>query len=57
HPPDEQAATASEGDWVFGPSPANNRLKSNPTCVTHSMNEMSELTECPRLVEMTYISA
>ncbi|KAJ8367128.1 hypothetical protein AAFF_G00330900 [Aldrovandia affinis] len=43
-------------DWVFGPRPANNSSKSDINCITNSMNEMSELSERPRLVEMTYIS-
>ncbi|KAG7236642.1 hypothetical protein INR49_000658 [Caranx melampygus] len=44
------------GDWDFGSRRATNRNKTEINCITHNMNEMSELGEQPRLLEMSYIS-
>ncbi|KAG7220023.1 hypothetical protein INR49_000672 [Caranx melampygus] len=46
----------SEPDWDFGSRRATNRNKTEINCITHNMNEMSELGEQPRLLEMSYIS-
>ncbi|XP_051233198.1 uncharacterized protein LOC127350527 [Dicentrarchus labrax] len=42
----------SEPGWVLG----SRRNKTEINCITNNMNEMSELGERPRLVEMSYIS-
>ncbi|XP_033181832.1 uncharacterized protein LOC117152845 [Anabas testudineus] len=46
----------SEPDWVFGSRRVPNRNKTEINCITSDVNEMSELGERPRLVEMNYIS-
>lgn len=43
-------------DWVFGSRRVPNRNKTEINCITSDVNEMSELGERPRLVEMNYIS-
>ncbi|XP_074493111.1 uncharacterized protein LOC141768614 [Sebastes fasciatus] len=46
----------SEPDWVFGSRRVPYHNKTEVNCITNNMNEMSELGERPRLVEMSYIS-
>ncbi|XP_047443637.1 uncharacterized protein LOC125009604 [Mugil cephalus] len=45
-----------EPDWTFGSRRAPDRNKTEINCITSSMNEMTELSERPRLLEMSYIS-
>ncbi|KAF1385302.1 hypothetical protein PFLUV_G00106320 [Perca fluviatilis] len=42
--------------WVFGSRRVSSRNKTEINCISSNMNEMSELGERPRLVEMGYIS-
>ncbi|KAM8745582.1 uncharacterized protein AB9X84_016746 isoform 1-T1 [Acanthopagrus schlegelii] len=47
---------ASEPEWVYSSRRLNNRNKTEVNCITNNMNEMSELSERPRPVDMSYIS-
>ncbi|XP_031138329.1 uncharacterized protein LOC116038233 [Sander lucioperca] len=47
---------SSEPDWVFGSRRVSSRNKTEINCISNNVNEMSELGERPRLVEMGYIS-
>nr|XP_046248502.1 uncharacterized protein LOC124061042 [Scatophagus argus] len=46
----------SEPDWVFGSRRVTRGNKTEINCITSSMNEMSELGERPRLMDLSYIS-
>ena len=43
-------------EWVYSSRRLNNRNKTEVNCITNNMNEMSELSERPRPVDMSYIS-
>ncbi|KAK9519749.1 hypothetical protein VZT92_022458 [Zoarces viviparus] len=46
----------SEPDWVFGSRRVTNCNNTEINCISNNTNEMSELHERPRLVEISYIS-
>ncbi|XP_018545844.1 uncharacterized protein LOC108892644 isoform X1 [Lates calcarifer] len=53
---EDDGGETSEPDWVFGSRRVTSRNKTEINCITNNMNEVSELGERPRLVEMSYIS-
>ncbi|KAM7012261.1 uncharacterized protein LKV04_022782 [Tautogolabrus adspersus] len=46
----------SEPDWMLNSRRVPSRNKTEINCITNNMNEMTELGEQPRLMEMNYIS-
>ncbi|XP_039591705.1 uncharacterized protein LOC120515058 [Polypterus senegalus] len=40
-------------DWVFGPNTDDNSNKSDVNCITNSLNEMTDMSDFPRLEEMS----
>lgn len=43
-------------EWMFGVRKVRSRNKNEVNCITSSINEMNEMTERPRLVDINYIT-